>query len=139
MNNIKNCLRNDKGTTLIEVLVSVLLIVVVTVSFLVLLTQSATFSKHIDQVYAAAHLSQRRIEVLKRFDFDQLYPNAEETNVRIALDGTIDSNGDYIRTTGVYTQTNPYLLRVKVSVDRMVDGSASGHPVIMETLLADTD
>jgi type II secretory pathway pseudopilin PulG len=131
-------LRNTRGTTLVEVLVATLLIVVVTVAFLVLLTQSSTFSKHIDQVYAASHLAQRRIEILKRFEFDQLYPYAEESDIRINVDGTVDPNGDYIRTTGVYTQTNPYLLRVKVSVDRVVDGSPAGHPVIMETMLSDT-
>lgn len=131
-------LRDTKGLTLVEVVVTIALIAIVIVSVVATVVQSATFSNRIDKVYTASYLAQRRIDLLKRFDFDEV-PNAEETDIRIGADGTVDPDGDYIRTTGVYTDSNPYLLKIKVSVDLVIDGSPSGSPVVMETYFVDSD
>ncbi|MEA3489212.1 MAG: type II secretion system protein [Candidatus Omnitrophota bacterium] len=131
-------LTDIRGMTLVEVLVTAVLISIVTVSLIATVVQSSSSSRHIDMVYTSSFLAQRRIDLMKRFDFDEV-PAAEETDVRIGADGTIDTEGDYFRTTGVYTSSNPYLLRVKVSVDRDVDGSPSGYPVVMETYFVDSD
>jgi hypothetical protein len=72
-------------------------------------------------------------------NFRDLYERAQETNVRIDLYGDPNPAGEYVRTTKVDENwdSNPYLVKVKVSVDKYVSGKVSGHPVIMETLFAD--
>jgi len=132
------CLQNDDGLTLVEVVVTLALIAIVIVSVVATVVQSATFSDRIDKVYTASYLAQRRIDLLKRFDFDEVQ-SAEETDIRVGADGTIDPDGDYIRTTGVYTDTNPYLLKIQVSVDLVIDDTPTGSPIVMETYFVDSD
>ncbi len=144
-------LRNKKGMTLVEAVVSVALIAVVVVSLVAVLTQSSVFSRTVDTAFTASYLAQRRIDVLNRFGFDQL-PLAEETDIRIDSDGNIAAEGNYLRTTEVDTDfdDNIYLTKVKVSVKRVkinIDGTIKdpetgemtfvGQPIVMETLFAD--
>jgi hypothetical protein len=92
-----------------------------------------------DKVYTASLLAQGRLDVLKKFDFDDLPTIALETDV--GVDVNDDDVVDYMRTTEI---THPYagndhLLKVKVSVDRVVDGQKSGNPVAMETVFVDPE
>jgi len=142
-----------KGITLVEVIVSISLVAVVVVALAAAVTQSSVFSKSIDIVYTASYLAQRRINVLKRLDFDQISA-AEETDIRVNEGGDIDSSGKYIRSTEIITDVggNSYLTKVKVSVRRVkvnIDGTIInpssgqmtflGQPIIMETLFADVE
>ncbi|MDD5633922.1 MAG: hypothetical protein PHW46_01440 [Candidatus Omnitrophica bacterium] len=140
-------LKNKKGMTLAEVVVSAVLVLVVVGALVGAVLQGSVFSRRIDMIYTASYLAERRIEVLKRFDFDQIYVG-EESNVRIDLDGNIDPNGAYQRSTEILMQHggNPYLAKVKVTVGKIkinMDGtidstpSFSGNPVVVETLFAD--
>jgi type II secretory pathway pseudopilin PulG len=145
-------IKDKTGMTLVEVIVAVALVALVVVSLFASVTQTSVFSKRIDRVYTASNLAQRRMDMLKRFDFD-LIPFAEETDARIDADGNLSSTGTYVRTTEVTENYNgnPFLLKVKVTVKKAkvnIDGSIYGdtgqitfigQPVITETLFSDTD
>lgn len=148
---MKNFIFNNRGMTLAEVVIAAILVAIIVVSMLATVTQSSVFSQNIDIAYTASNLAQRRIDWLKRFDFDQV-PGNDETDVRIGADGNIDANGNYLRSTEITQNydSNSHLLKVKVSVKRVrvrADGTIKdpstgqvtyvGAPVVMETLLAD--
>lgn len=130
--------KDPKGMTYVEIMVAIVLVTVVVVPVVALVTNSATLGRRVDMVYTASSLAQRRIDLVKRFDFDEI-DKTEETDVRVGADGMSSEAGEYIRTTSVFTTENPYLLRVKTSVDRVVDDEASGNPVVMETLFVDSE
>ncbi|MFC1548992.1 prepilin-type N-terminal cleavage/methylation domain-containing protein [Candidatus Omnitrophota bacterium] len=143
---------NKKGMTFIEVIVAAALVALVVVSLFAAVTQTSVFSKRIDRVYKASYLAQRRIDMLKRLDFD-LVQFSEETDVRVDADGNLSSTGTYVRTTEVDTNYsgNPFLLKVKVTVKKAhvkYDGSIYGdlgqitiigQPIVMETLFCDVE
>ena len=142
-------LKNSKGMTIMEVIISVVLIALVVVALFAALTQSAVFSKRIDLIYVASYIAQSRIDALKKLDFDQI-DLSDETDVRVDEIGNLDLNGKYLRSTEITADFdgNSYLKKVKVSVKRMkvnIDGTIDdpitfeGQPIIMETLLADMD
>lgn len=132
---------NKKGFTLVEVIVSIMLVSLVIAAVMGIVMQSSIFSKRIDQIYTASNLAKQRMDNLKRFNFNDLPTGGVETDVRIDESGESDSSGDYIRTTAITENfdSNSYLIKIKVSVDRVVDEAASGTPVVIETLFADVD
>ncbi|MFQ5952878.1 MAG: hypothetical protein ACE5JK_05690 [Candidatus Omnitrophota bacterium] len=146
---MKKHFSDKKGMTLIEVFVSAALIAVIVLSLFVVATQSAVFSRRIEQVYTATYIAQRRIDLLKRLGFDQI-PSAAESDVRVGTDGNISGSGHYVRTTEVESDFggNPSLIKIKITVQRLkinMDGSISdpvtylGDPIIMETLYSNIE
>jgi len=136
---MKRSFKGQDGLTLVEVIVSVVLIMVVVVSVLSAVVQSSVFSKRIDMVYTASYLAQRRIDLLKEFDFDQLYPGAIESNVGIDIDN--DGDNDYRRTTELVQnyEGNSKLIKIKVTVEKVrigLGGEETGmdDPIVMETV-----
>jgi len=134
-------IKNNKGLTLIEVVVSIGLAAIVIVSIIVVVAENAGFSVRIDKVYTCSTLARKRIEDIKRLVFSDLEDSSTEINVRVNADGQVDANGGYLRTTEIVPSydSNTYLAKVKVSVDKMIDGKASGYPVVEETLFADVN
>jgi len=132
------------GITLVEVIISMAIVTLVTVAVLAAIAHSVTFTERADNVYTASILAQRRIDVLKKFDFSEIPLIAPETDVSVKVDldpSTPASYDEYFRTTEI---TEDYdgdsdLMKIKVSVHTTVDGVKSGNPVIMETLLYDTE
>jgi prepilin-type N-terminal cleavage/methylation domain-containing protein len=133
--------RNDKGMTLVEVLVSAAILGIVVVSVVATIAQSSVLSRRIDHVYTSNNLAKKRMDDLKRYLVSDLASRATETDVRIDADGDLDANGDYFRTTEITEDYdgNPYLVKIKVSVDRVVDEEAFGAPAVIETLIADVE
>ncbi|HPS20744.1 MAG TPA: type II secretion system protein [Candidatus Omnitrophota bacterium] len=146
--------KDVKGLTLVEVIVAIALVALIIASVGSAIVQASVFSASVDIAYTAAYLAQRRIDVLKRFDFNQLHPGAEETDVRVDSGGNVSSTGEYLRTTEVVTDynSNPYLIQVKVSIKRIkinADGTIIdpvaktvkflGNPFVVETLFVDLD
>ncbi|MFH1799014.1 MAG: prepilin-type N-terminal cleavage/methylation domain-containing protein [Candidatus Omnitrophota bacterium] len=144
-------MKNKKGFTLIEAVVSMLLLGIAVVSMIAALTQTSIFSESVNRAYAVSYLAQRRVDLLKRLDFDLLSSSAENS-VRVGIDGNEDPNGAYVRTTEITTNfdDNPCLTKVKVTSRRAkvnADGSIlnsatneitfTGAPVVMETLFSD--
>ncbi|MFQ5953384.1 MAG: prepilin-type N-terminal cleavage/methylation domain-containing protein [Candidatus Omnitrophota bacterium] len=132
---------NKKGMTLVEVIVSALILGLVVVSVVATIAQSSVFSRRIDHVYTSSNLAKKRLDDLKRYLVSDLAARATETDVRIDSNGDLDVSGDYIRTTAITEDYdgNPYLIKVKVSVDRYADGAAYGSPAVIETLFADVE
>ncbi|MFH1847422.1 MAG: hypothetical protein ABH869_07710 [Candidatus Omnitrophota bacterium] len=139
---------NSKGMCLIEAIVSTGLVGIVTMSMVGAVSQSTVFTKSVDVFYLGTHIAQRRVEVLKRMDFDLLESNAE-TDIRVSSDGNIDPNGKYFRTTEITANydNNTDLKKVKVTVKRIrldmcgtiakkdTDELDLVHdPIVMETL-----
>jgi len=129
-----------------EVVISIALVVLAVGALLSLLSQSSVFSSRINKVYSASYLAQRRIDLLKRFNFDEIASEAySEDLVRVDDDGNMSSTGDYTRSTEIDTiyGGNHHLTHVKVSVRKIrigLDGTIEGfesNPVTMETLFTD--
>jgi type II secretory pathway pseudopilin PulG len=127
--------------TLVEVLVSAAILGIVVVSVVATIAQSSVLSRRIDHVYTSNNLAKKRMDDLKRYLVGDLASRATETDVRIDADGNLDASGDYFRTTEITENydANPYLVKIKVSVDRVVDGAAFGAPAVIETLIADVE
>ena len=148
----KAVLFSQKGMTLVEVVTAIALAGIVIISLIATVTQSSVFSKSIDLTYKASYLAQRRIDMLKRLNFDQL-EGAEENQIRIDSSGTIASSGNFTRTTEVDTDHNgnSYLSKVKVTVRKVKISSEGkttnangetvfvGNPIIMETVFFDSE
>jgi len=132
---------SEEGMSLIEAVISITLVVLVVLSILIAVTQNATFSRRIDKVYTSSNLAKKRIDDLKRYNFRDLGERAVEAAVRVDAEGSLDLSGDYVRTTEITEDYagNPYMTRMKVSVDKMIEGSPSGSPVVMETIFADVE
>ena len=54
---------NAKGFTLVEVIVSVMLVALVISAVIGTVMQSAVFSQRIDQIYAASNLAKKRMDI----------------------------------------------------------------------------
>jgi prepilin-type N-terminal cleavage/methylation domain-containing protein len=146
---MKNITKNPKGVSLVEVVIATAIVAAVSLAVVGAMSQGSIFSRNIDTMYTATYIAQRRIDVLKRFEFEQL-ALAEESGTIVGADGNIDPDGGYSRTTEVATEydNNPNLASVKVSVRRlrllpggnMADLSGdepfAGNPVVMETLFS---
>ena len=130
-----------RGVTLVEVLVSVLVVSIVLSVVLVVVSQSVVNTRVVDMVYTASNLARQRVDTIKRLPFSDLERAGEETDTRVDEYGSVDASGDYSRITVVTGSHlgNPYLTRIRVSVDRYVDGSLSGNPVVVDTLVADIE
>lgn len=127
---------DQKGFSLVEVLVSVIVVAVVSLALLATVSGSIFFTATADKVYTASILAQARIDLLRKFPFTDLADIAPESDTLVDVDG--DGTDDYARTTSITESYNGYtdLIGIKVSVDRIESGSKVGHPVVMETLLA---
>jgi len=132
-------LTESKGISLLEAIVAIAIVSLISVAILSTVTQSVLLTEKADKVYTASLLAQGRLDILKKFDFDDLPTIALETDV--GVDVNDDDVIDYMRTTEItypYAD-NDHLLKVKVSVDRVVDGQKFGSPVVMETVFVDPE
>ena len=144
---MKIFLKNNRGVTLVEVMVSIILVGIITTALCAIVAQSTVFSRRIDSVYTASLLAQRRLEFIGKLEFDDI-ASATETDIRIDDDGNMSISGDYSRTTEVTEDYNgnAILTKVKVTVKRAdvsmsggVSNPSSGRTVVMETLFADVE
>ncbi|MBF0217517.1 MAG: type II secretion system protein [Candidatus Omnitrophica bacterium] len=137
---MENRMFDKRGFSLVEVLTTLALIALVIVPVLASVAQSSVFSKRLDMTYYASYLAQRRIELLKSIDFTLLYPDCNEQNIGIDING--DGISEYKRTTEI-TQNyagSGKLLKIKVTVTKVLanlNGSYTGMgtPIVMETIV----
>jgi Flp pilus assembly pilin Flp len=137
--------KGQKGVSMVEVVLAVAIVSFISLAMVAAISQSSVFSRTIDTTYTSSYIANRRIELIKRFSFDQLV-FTEEEDVKVGVDGNVDPDGEFMRTTEISTSHggNTNLTKVKVIVRRLrllasgkrVDGSYVGSPVIMETLLS---
>ncbi|MDD4957589.1 MAG: hypothetical protein PHH49_08400 [Candidatus Omnitrophica bacterium] len=138
---------DNRGTTLVEVLVGFMLAAIIVLSIIAISSQSSVFAKRIDTVYIATQLAQDRLNVLKRMDFAFL-PISGETNIRVDASGNVDPQGRYTRTTEITENYDNIssLTKVTVTVKRInigISGTTAstleymGDPIVVETLFSD--
>ena len=134
-------MKNNRGVTLVEVMVSTLIISIVLIAVLTVITKTIENASQIDMVYTASNLAKKKVDDLKRMPFRDLKNFAEETNVVVNSTGEVDAAGAYVRSIEITENQHSisYLTKVKVSVDRMVGGAPTGNPVVIETLFADVE
>jgi len=134
---IKFKIINISGLTLIEVLISIVIVAFIAIALLSTITQSVFFADQADKIYTASIVANRRIEGIKKFDYNDLATIGPEDS--IPVDDNEDGVTDYLRTTTVDEDYDGYagLIRVIVSVQRLVDGEPLGSPVVQEILLSD--
>ncbi|MBF0253465.1 MAG: hypothetical protein HQL29_06600 [Candidatus Omnitrophica bacterium] len=146
-----NKLKDNKGLSLVEVVVSIGLAMVVIISIVAGVTQGAVFSKRIDMVYTATSIAQNRIDLLKKFDFEDVSAGYESL-IKVDEIGSNDTNGKYLRSTEIVDDYlgNTHLKKVKVIVN-VVQYKADGtftdsengqkvyltNPIIVETIFSD--
>ena len=134
---MKKLLANSNGMTLVEVVIATMIVALIALAVLTAIVQGAFLIGEADEIYTASILAQDHVDVLKKFNFDEISNSAEETDIEIDFDG--DGDVDYFRTTTITENYNGFsdLIKVKVSVDMAEEGSPEGHPVIMETIFVD--
>ena len=146
---MKLFINNSKGMTVVEVIISIVLIAIVVVSLFAAVTQSSVFSRRVDLIYTSSYIARSHVDALKKLNFDQVELE-EETDVRVDEQGEPDLNGKYMRSTEVVNDfdANSDLKKIKVSVKRIkvnIDGTVDdpvtfvGQPIVMETLLVNVD
>ncbi len=134
---MRNLFKDSRGMTLVEVIISIMIVALIAIAVLTAITQGAILISRSDEIYTASILAQARIDTLKKFDFANIPYTAPEIDVPIDIDG--DGEVDFFRTTAVTQNFNGFsdLVTVKVSVDRADEASPAGHPITMETVFAD--
>ncbi len=111
---------NQKGITLVEVLISTAIFALVIVGIMGTLIISVDLSRKIDYEYAATNLAKKRLEtartMIKTQGFWTLF-TMEEEDILINADGMRDSDGEFVRTTKVDPNYgNPRLTKVEVEI-----------------------
>ena len=111
---------NQKGITLVEVLISTAIFALVIVGIMGTLIISVDLSRKIDYEYAATNLAKKRLEtartMIKTQGFWTLF-TMEEEDILINADGMRDSDGEFVRTTKVAPNYgNPRLTKVEVEI-----------------------
>lgn len=145
MNKMKYSIHSSKGISLVEMLLSMALVSIAVFAIIGTVAQSAVFSRRVDMQYAASNLASQRMDMVRSLNFTDIQ-SADEDAVRVDIYGDMDAEGDYLRTTEVFTdhEGNDRLVRVKVTVkvshiDMLgrKEHPAEGHEVILETLISD--
>lgn len=118
---ILKLLKTQRAMTLIEIMVSILLITLMIGTVLGLLMQNMKMGGAIDYNYAAVNIAKSRIDRIRELRRDQGFSNlsaAAETSTTVDRNGLSDASGDFTRTTVITTNfgSNPNLTEVEVSV-----------------------
>lgn len=131
-------MRGNKGITLVEVLMSIVIFSVLVVSVLSMVIVISGVSKRADYEYTATTIARSRIERLNQMDF-ALLASANETDTRVNAQGVSDPNGLYLRTTTVGTNYlgDSHLTSVIVDVSYELNGKLNNDPIEMATVLTE--
>lgn len=125
-------LREQKGFTLIEVLVAAAILAAIGVSLLTALDTNAKATRQLDEKVTATNLATAYIEAIKAMDYAETYPSAEEmenitvppqyiVNVDIAFSSESIKEGDITQIIWVdtYDIENPQTIqKLAVTVSR---------------------
>jgi len=138
---MKNLLKTSRGMSLIEVLIAMTLLAIFIAAIISSVVYIRGSSDHVDRSHTLSNLAMSRIEYLQEVDFDRLPVEGPEIEVRINLNGEKSSTGSYIRTTEVEEdyEGSSYLVRIKVSVDKLDGDLPIGLPSVAETLFVEQE
>lgn len=126
----------QKGTTLIEVMGSVMVFMIGVTAMMSVYLASMRMSKESGYAYTAFNLAKKHIETLRATSFNDLAVAAEQ-DVVLDAEGNADPDGEYHRST---TVTTPYsghadLARVTVSVQYTLHGTLNATPTQLTTVI----
>ena len=107
--------RSRHGLTLVEVMVSMMLMLMVFTGSYKLITSSARLSKLSRDHYVAVNLAKNRLERARDFQCSDLGYLAED-NLVVDANGAPDPKGQYARTTTVQPDYEPNLTKMTVTV-----------------------
>lgn len=126
---------NQKGGSLLEVMIAVLVFAIGLAALLSVFTASSTMSRRGEMAYVSYNLARNRVELLKGSDFAAL-ADYQETDTRIDRDGNEDAAGDYVRTTAVSTYLGETeLAQVDVNVRYYFRGALSPSSMDVTTVI----
>lgn len=109
--------RNDKkGFSLVEALISIVLLAMVIAGSYSLIIQSSSAIRSARNHYLAVNIGKDRVERARNFDYKQLYLLAESL-VIVDENGNPANGGSYRRTTTINTNYQPSLTMVSVQTD----------------------
>ena len=127
---------NDRGVTLVEIMVAILLFLLGIAALLGVITQSVQSAKKAGFTYKAHNLAKSRLETLKSDSFGNLLLWNETATV-IDEQGVPTLSGSFVRNTTVaanYTGDSG-LAYVKVSVNYIYRGQQSPAPMEASTVI----
>jgi type II secretory pathway pseudopilin PulG len=107
---------HKRAFTLVEAVVSTLLLVMVIAGAYTLINQSSRLIRGARNHYVAINIAKARIERARNFPYNQL-PLMQEAALTLNDDGTPDSSGYFRRSTLVSTNEAPGLTRITVQVE----------------------
>ncbi|MDD5440466.1 MAG: type II secretion system protein [Candidatus Omnitrophica bacterium] len=129
-----------RGMTLLEIMVSMIILAIVLVSIVTLMVVASGLSARINCEYTAANIAKSRVEdargLIKTSGFTALTDaKFGETDTKLDQNGIPDENGLFRRSTTVTTNysSNPRLTRVSVNTFYYVRGIKSKHLTTMTT------
>lgn len=137
MHSSNKLLLSNYGASLVEIIISVLIVGIAIAGVLNLFVQNISSGEAINYIYTSTNLAKSRIERLKAVDFS-LLTDANETDTILDKAGVPDPEGEYRRTTVV---TVPYngdskLACVDVTVYFTMRGVEGSVPARMTTILS---
>lgn len=125
----KRTRKNQKGVTLIELMMAVGLFLIGMQALLSINAQGIVEAKRAEYVYTAYNLAKNHLERLKAGAFTDL-ATANETSTQINADGDPDASGQFYRTTAAAIYNgNANLMQVTVSVYYTLKGVQSARPM----------
>ena len=129
-------MRNNRGATLVEVMMAILIFMVGIEALLAVYTKSMQVAKRADQAYTAYNLAKNHLERLRALNY-ALLPSAVETSTAINNDGDPDPSGSFLRTTVVTSSYggNALLTQVTVQVNYVFRGTQSASPMALTTII----
>ena len=129
-------IKNNKGVTLLETMMAILVFGVALVGLLDVCAQSILMGKRSQLSYAAYNLAKNRIETLKTMSFGNL-PSADETDTILDADAVPDTNGIYKRNTSVTTSYagDANVTQLTVTVDYKIKNVFAGKPASLSTVV----
>jgi len=108
--------RGSKGFTLVEVVVSAVLLALAIAGSYLVVSRTAWLVRTARNHYVAVSIGRARIERARGFAYEDLWL-LRETNVVVDVRGVPSSDGDFRRTTLVNTNAQPNLTLVTVDVE----------------------
>lgn len=109
------CVSKESGFSIVEVVVTLVLIAMVMGGAYLVLARASELSRAARNHYVAATLCKNRLERARNFDYEDLHLLAEYDLV-VDDNGAPSSRGMFARTTTVNTNVAPGLTEVKVTV-----------------------
>lgn len=129
-------LSNARGSTLIEVMGTVMIFMIGISALLGVFYASGTMAKRAQYAYTAFNIAKNHTEDLRAYSFSDLAV-ANETLSVVDQNGVSDPGGEYLRTTAVTTNYNldSNLTQIDVQVWYVIRGIRSQSPMQLTTVI----